>query len=195
MTLMANLRWADGQVNPSGIKTKLFLALKSEIVTHPKVVAAPATPAENVELAGDYEMAAGKTFIDIYSTQGKGKAWWESTGEKDHKMFLNKGSFKYPDISDEAKSMAKQLLNSNVVAVFLLPTGSGIPRAVVIGEEDFDTTVTNNGDSGDAPGTEKGLFFELEAPSFNPLPTYKGAIELPDGSYDCETGVFTPTIP
>lgn len=193
MGLLENLRWADGQANPSGIKTKLFLALKSEIVTHPKVIAAPATAAENVELAGDFEMATGKTFIDIYSTQGKGKVWWESTGEKDHKMFLNKGSFKYPDISDEAKSMAKLLLNSNVVAVYLLPTGSGIPRAVVIGEEDFDTTVTNNGDSGDAPGSEKGLSFELEAPSFNPLPTYKGVIALSDGSYDCETGVFTPT--
>lgn len=193
MTLMANLPWADGQVNPSGIKTKLFLALKSDIATHPKVVAAPASASENVTLAGDFGMVATKTFVEVYSTQGKGKVSWESIGEKDHKMFMNKGSFKFPDISDDAKSVAKSLLNSNVVAVFLMPTGSGVPRAVVIGEEDFDTTVTNKGDSGDAPGSEKGLFFDLEAPSFNPLPTYKGEIVLPDGTYDCETGVFTPT--
>lgn len=189
--LYKSLKWADGQVNPSGIKTRVFYAPKSFIKTHPKVIAAPATPEEHVTLAGDFEMVTGKTFEELYSTQGKGKVSWDSVGEKDHKMFVNKGTFKYPDISDDAKSLAKSTLNSNVVVVALMPHENGV-RAVVIGEEDYDTTVSMKGDSGDAAGSDKGLFFDIEAPSTTPLPSYKGVIKLADGDYDCETGVFTP---
>jgi hypothetical protein len=190
--LYANLGWADGQINPSGIKTRVFFAPKTFIKTHPRIAAAPATAAANVTLAGDFEMETGKTFFELYTTQGKGKVHFDPIGEKDHKMFINKGVFKFPDISDAAKSIAKQFINANVVMVVLLPHESEF-RAVVIGEEDYDTTVTIKGDSGDAPGSEKGLFFEIECPSSTPLPSYKGSIELATGTYDCETGVFTPT--
>jgi len=193
MGIFASLKWLDGQVNPSGIKTRVFWAPKTHILTHPKVIAVPLTASDYVTLAGDYGMAVGKTFFELYSTQGKGKVDFEPIGEKDHKMFVNKGSFSFPDISDDAKSMAKSNINSNVVLVALLPHETEF-RAVVIGEEDWDTTVTFKGTSGDAAGSAKGLTFDIEAPSVNPLPSYKGAIVLPDGTYDCETGVFTPTV-
>lgn len=190
--IYASLKWNDGQINPSGIKTRVFFAPKTHIKTHPKIDDTPSTPSENVTLAGDFEMETGKVFFELYTTQGKGKAHFEPIGEKDHKMFLNKGVFKFPDISDAAKSMAKQTINSNVVMVVLLPHETE-KRAVIIGEEDFDTTVTIRGDTGDAPGSEKGLFFEIECPSTTPLPSYKGIIPLENGTYDCETGIFTPT--
>jgi hypothetical protein len=170
----------------------VFFAPKTFIATHPKVIALPITASDFVTLAGDFVMAVGKTFYELYSTQGKGKVEWEPIGEKDHKMFINKGSFSFPDISDDVKAVAKSLINSNVVLVALLPHETEF-RAVVIGEEDWDTTVTLKGTSGDAPGSAKGLSFDIEAPSVTPLPSYKGAIVTPEGTYDCETGVFTPT--
>ena len=192
MSLYVSLKWNDGQINPSGIKTRVFFAPKTHISEHPKITETPSTADQNVTLDGDYVMQSGKTFFELYSTQGKGKVWSEPIGEKDHKMFVNKGSFKFPDISNEAKSFAKQFLNSNIVMVVLLPHESE-KRAVVIGEEDYDTTVTVNLSSGDAPGSEKGLTVEIEAPSTTPLPSYEGIIVLPNGTYDCSTGVFTPT--
>lgn len=188
----ADLKWTDGQVNPSGIKTRIFIAPKTFITTHPKVVASPTTAAQNVTLDGDYVMASGKTFFEVYSTQGVGKVSWESIGEKDHKMFRNKFTGKFPDISDEAKSVAKSYLNANCVVVVGLPHESE-HRYVVIGEEDFDTTSDYKGDSGDVGGSVKGLFMEVMAESFNPLPSYKGEIKLPTGTFDCATSVFTPT--
>lgn len=188
----AELKWADGKVNPSGIKTRLFVTPKSNIKTFPKVVASPTTAAQNVTLDGDFVMETGKTFFEVYSTQGKGKVSWEAIGEKDHKMFRNKFNGKFPDISDEAKSMAKSYLNANCVVVVGLPHESE-HRYVVIGEEDFDTTVDFKGDSGDVGGSEKGLFMEVTAESFNPLPSYKGEIVLPGGTFDCATSVYTPT--
>ncbi len=193
--LLASLEWADGQINPSGIKTIVYFALKSWIKTFPRIggVLPPATPGENVVVTGDFEMVAGKTFLKLYSTQGKGKLDFEPLGEKDHKMFTNKGVFSFPDIGVAARSVAKQTLNSNVIMIVPMPHETE-KRFIMLGDADYDTTITIKGTSGDKPGSEKGLTFEIEAPGTTPLPGYSGLLVLADGSLDCETGIFTPTV-
>ncbi len=189
---MQSLPWANGQINPSGIKTKIYWAPKSWIKSMPRIAALPASVDENVNVAGDFEMVAGKTFLELYSTQGKGKLTFEAMGEKDHKMFLNKGSFSFPDISAAGRSMAKQTINSNIVMIVVLPHETE-KRYIMLGDDDYDVTVTIKGDSGDKPGSEKGITIEIEVPSTTPLPGYTGQLVLADGVLDCETGVFTPT--
>jgi hypothetical protein len=156
------------------------------------MAAAPATAAENVSLDGDFEMAATKTFMRLYSTQGKGKVTFESIGEKDCKMFMNKGVFKFPDIDNAGKSLAKSSVNANCIFVVPLPHESE-KRYVMLGDDYWDCTVKVTGDSGDEPGSAKGLTIEIEAPATTPLPNYTGILALPDGTLDCATGVFTPT--
>lgn len=107
-------------------------------------------------------------------------------------MFLNKGVFSFPDISDAAKGAAMQMLNSNVVFVVPIPHPTE-KRFVVLGSDDYDVTVKIKGTTGDKPGSAKGLTFEVEAPDALPLPSYQGVLALEGGSLDCETGVFTPT--
>nr|WP_321357193.1 hypothetical protein [uncultured Draconibacterium sp.] len=191
--IFEDLGWADGQINPSGIKNEIFWAPKTSIATFPQPNAAPANGDENASYDGDFGMVAGKTFNRLYSTQGKGKVSWESTGEKDCKMFINKGMFKFPDISNAAKSAAITALNSNIIYVVPLPHPTE-KRFVLIGDEYWDSTTNVNGDSGDAAGSEKGLTIEVEAPGFMPLPSYTGILVLPDGTLDCATGVFTPGV-
>ena len=194
MGLFADMTWPDGQVNPSGIATELFYCPKSDMATgsFPVVAAAPATPGENVQLSGDFEMKAGKTFFRLHSTQGKGELNFEPIGEKECKLFMNKGKFMFPDISDAAKSHAKQSVNSSLIYVAKLPHQSE-KRYVVLGDLDYDSEVKVSGASGGEPGSQKGLTIEVEVPCFTPLPGYTGIIVLPDGSLDCATGVFTPT--
>lgn len=192
--LLTSLDWADGQSNPSGIKTIVYVALKRWIKTWPKPIAIPVDAKDEVILAGDFEMNAGKTFKKLYSTQGNGKCDFEPIGEKDHQMFVNKGMFSFPDISDDAKAAAKQMLNSNCVFVVALPHPSE-KRFILLGTDDYDVTTKVKGTTGDKPGSAKGLTFEVEAPDALPLPSYTGALALEDGSLDCETGVFTPTAP
>ncbi|NQU52431.1 MAG: hypothetical protein HQ522_07815 [Bacteroidetes bacterium] len=191
--IFESLAWADGKINPSGIKNEIFFAPKSDIKTFPPFNAAPANADENVAFNGDYEMQVGKTFQRLYSTQGKGKVDWESIGEKDCKMFMNKGMFKFPDLNNAAKSLAKSCVNANMVFIVPLPHETE-KRYVVLGDDYWDTTVNVKGDSGDAPGSDKGTTVEVEAPSTTPLPNYTGILVLPDGSLDCATGVFTPTV-
>ena len=188
--IFESLEWADGKVNPSGIKTEIYFCPKTDIATFPEIAADPATSSENVSLNGDFEMVAGKTFYRLYSTQGKGKVTFEATGEKDCKMFLNKGTFKFPDIDDAGKSLAKSSVNSNVIFVVPLPHESE-KRFVVLGDSYWDCTVSVSGDSGDEPGSDKGITIEIEAPATTPLPNFTGVLELPDGTLDCATGVFT----
>lgn len=190
--LFKSLEWADGQINPSGIKTIVYYAPKSWIKTFPRIVSPVLTSEENIVVAGDFEMVTGKTFLKLYSTQGKGKVDWEPMGEKDHKMFLNKGSFSFPDIGVDARSTAKQTINSNIVVIVALPHESE-KRFIMIGDADYDVTVTIKGTTGDKPGSEKGITFDIEAPCTTPMPGYAGALPLADGILDCESGVFTPT--
>jgi len=188
--LFESLNWVDGQINPSGIKTTLYYCEKASIASFPKVKTAPATASENVSLEGDFIMAAGKTFKSIYSTQGKGKVSWETLGEKDCKMFKAKGVFKFPDINDAGKSIAKSFVNANCCFVVALPHESEF-RYVVLGDADYDTTCTITGDSGDEPGSAKGITIEIEVPTTTPLANYKGDLVLVDGTLDCATGIFT----
>jgi hypothetical protein len=105
---------------------------------------------------------------------------------------MNKGKIVFPDISDAAKSHAKQSVNSSLVYIAKLPHQSE-KRYVVLGDLDYDTESKISGASGGEPGSQKGLTIEVEVPCFTPLPNYAGDIVLSDGTLDCATGVFTPT--
>jgi hypothetical protein len=192
MGLFTDMGWTDGQVNPSGIATELFYIPKSDIATFPVVAATPATPTANVLLVGDFGLKAGKTWFRLHSTQGKGEVTFEPIGEKECKLFMNKGKIVFPDISDAAKSHAKQSVNSSLVYIAKLPHQSE-KRYVVLGDLDYDTESKISGASGGEPGSQKGLTIEVEVPCFTPLPNYAGDIVLSDGTLDCATGVFTPT--
>ena len=176
--IFESLGWADGKVNPSGIKNEIYFCPKTDIDTFVQMVAAPANTDENVSFDGDFGMAAGKTFLKLYSSQGKGKVTFEAIGEKDCKMFTNKATFKFPDIDNAGKSLAKSAVNANVVFIVPLPHETE-KRFVVLGDEYWDCTVNVTGDSGDAPGSDKGITIEIEAPSTTPLPNYTGVLALP----------------
>lgn len=192
---LANLEWPDGRANPSGIKPIAYMVRKSEIISYPTIPTDASTAAELVTYDGDFTLKAAAKFITIYSTQGKGKVEWEPTGEKDCKGFLNKATLSYPDIDDNAKAVALQTANSNVVCIIPHYVSGGGIRYVVLGSENFDGTITPKGTSGDSFGSAKGLTIEIEAPDFLPLPVYTGLIPTDTGTLNCETGVFTPTAP
>lgn len=192
--IFEDMLWADGKINPSGIATEVYYIPKSHIKTFPEVAAAPATAGENVLLAGDFELVAGKTWHRLHSTQGKGNVTFEKIGEKEHGMVMNKGHFKFPDLDNAAKNLAKNTINASVVFAVKLPHQTE-KRFVILGNVDYDSEVGVNGMSGDEPGSEKGLIIDVEVPDWTPLPNYEGALVLSDGTLDCTTGVFTPTIP
>lgn len=180
---LANINFPIGSVNPSGIKDIVYFIPKEDITAWPTIVdnfqTAPNAKKYTV-YDGDFTLATGKHWIQLYTTQGKGKITFESTGETDCKMFVNKASLSYPKITDDARALAKYAANGDFV--FCIKHDG---KYYIIGSPDYRATISPNGDSGDAPGSSKGIPLEIECPDTTPLPVYEGTLVLSDGSINC----------
>jgi hypothetical protein len=189
--IFGNILWPEGKVNPSGIKSIAYYIPKSDIVSFPGIKNEDAaTVSESVNYDGDFVLKADKHFFSIYSIQGKGSYTSEAMGEKDCKLFTNKVTLSYPDITDEGRNMMKGFVNANILLVIPLPQN----RFVMLGSQDYDVDTAITGTTGDAAGSAKGLTIEVSAPDVTPFPLYKGDLKLEDRVLDCSTGVFTPEI-
>ena len=195
--MQKDLNWSPGRVNPSGIRTNGFFIDKKLITSYPEVPDVANTIDEQITLEGDFVLAPNAFFKRIYTTEGEGKVEFEPIGDPDCEMVNNKCNLSYPDISIEARAFAKGNMNSNTIFIPIVRTsGSNKPTIehIVIGGKEYNSKVTIKGSSGDKAGSKKGITVEVVAPDFTPLPIYKGIIVLEDGTYDCETQIFTPTV-
>ena len=191
LTDLSDIGFPIGSVNPSGIKDTVYAIPKQYIKTWPTIVndlASAASLKKYTVLDGDFELVPGKTWIRIYTTQGKGKITFESQGETDCKMFVNKATLSYPKLTDEGRALAKFSVNGDLIYCV-----KHDGKYFIIGSEDYRTEATPSGDSGDAPGSAKGMPFEISCPDVTPLPVYEGDIVLSNGTLDCSDGSFTPS--
>ena len=188
---LGNLDFAIGGINPSGIGATIYRIAKKDITAWPTINddpnAATGTVASLSKYSGNFTLAESAVWDKLYSTQGKGKATFEVTGEVDCKMYTNKASLSFPDLTAEALAFCKAAANGDYV--FIVKAAG---RFHVIGSPDYRCTISPTGDSGDAAGSAKGVTFEVECPDVTPLPIYVGTLELADGELDCSDGSFTP---
>lgn len=187
---LGNLDFKVGGINPSGIGATIYRIAKDAIKQWPSIVDDPTGDGQVSALstyAGDFILQSGKVWDKLYSTQGKGKATYETIGETDCKQFTNKASLSYPDNTAEALAFAKAAANGDFV--FIVKAAG---RFHVIGSPDYRTVITTSGDTGDAAGSAKGTTFEVECPDVTPIPLYVGKLILADGEVDCSDGTFSP---
>lgn len=188
---LGNLDWPNGKVNPSGIVPIAYRIPRAHITAWPTISDdsnVAATIGAFVNYLGDFVLAAGKKWETLYSTYGKGKATFEPVGERDARMYVNKGTLSFPDVTDEVRAYAKMAANGDYVYLIHTPNG----RYHVIGNESYPVQTSLSGDTGDAAGSAKGVTISLECSDVTPLPLYKGDLVTAAGSLDIETGVFTP---
>ena len=187
---LGNLDFAIGGINPSGIGATIYRIAKRDIAAWPTIVDDPTATGQVSTLssyAGNFTLVTDAVWDKLYSTQGKGKVTFEVTGEVDCKMYTNKASLSFPDLTAEALAFCKAAANGDYV--FIVKAAG---RFHVIGSPDYRCTISPTGDSGDAAGSAKGVTFEVECPDVTPLPIYVGTLELADGELDCSDGSFTP---
>jgi hypothetical protein len=187
---LGNLDFAIGGINPSGIGATIYRVAKRDIASWPTIVDDPTATGQVSTLssyAGNFTLVTDAVWDKLYSTQGKGKVTFEVTGEVDCKMYTNKASLSFPDLTAEALAFCKAAANGDYV--FIVKAAG---RFHVIGSPDYRCTISPTGDSGDAAGSAKGVTFEVECPDVTPLPIYVGTLELADGELDCSDGSFTP---
>ena len=184
---MNDISFKPGSVNPSGIGDEVYYIAKQFIRRWPTIADDFEAIMEGryVEYDGNIELQPGRTWKLLYSTQGKGKISWDYQGEIDCKVVINKATFSFPKLTNEARAFAKFASNGDFV--FCVKHDG---RYYIIGSPDYRATVTPNGDSGDAPGSAKGITVEVECPDTTPLPTYTGMIYMEDGVLFCNTDTF-----
>ena len=189
---LGNLDFNVGGINPSGIGVTVYRVAKKDITSWPTVNDDPNAGSGDGEslskMVGDFTLAPGKVWDKIYSTQGKGKATFETIGETDCMMVNNKLTISHPDLTAAALGFSKAALNGDFVYIT-----KSAGRYHVIGSKDYRTVTQPAGDTGDAAGSAKGCTIEITAPDVTPLPIYEGVIAMADGSLDCATDTFTPS--
>lgn len=189
---LGNLDFNIGGINPSGIGVTVYRVAKKDITSWPTVNDDPNAGSGDAEslskMVGDFTLAAGKVWYKIYSTQGKGKATFETIGETDCIMVNNKLTISHPDLTAAALGFSKAAMNGDFVYIT-----KSAGRYHVIGSKDYRTVTQPAGDTGDAAGSAKGCTIEITAPDVTPLPIYEGVIAMADGSLDCATDTFTPS--
>ena len=185
---MNDILFNIGSVNPSGIGDEVYFIPKKYIKGWPFIeddFERYITTGHYAEYDGSFELLSGCYWTRLYSTQGKGKISWDFVGEADCKVVVNKASLSYPKLNTEITAFSK--FSSNGDFVFVVKHDG---QYHVIGSRDYRATLTPNGDSGDAPGSAKGVTVEIESPDTTPLPNYTGTIVLSDGILDCNTDTF-----
>lgn len=183
-----DIKYQLGSVNPSGIGDQVFYIAKRNILAWPTItdnILDALMDNGYVQFNGNFILPPGAVWHRIYNTQGKGKVSWEYTGETDCKVVVNKATLPYPKITDEARAFAKFAANGDFV--FCIKHDK---KYYIIGSKDYRAIITPNGDSGDAPGSAKGMTVDVESPDATPLPVYTGKLYFADGSLDCETDTF-----
>lgn len=195
---LSNVPFTIGQANGSGIGKYVYFVAASDIEAWPTItdnIQDAASAAAYIGYTGNFTLKEGALFIRIYNTQGEGVLSAEATGERDSKMYLNKLSFRFPKLTQEAAVLSDAVVNGDGV---FIAWHDGAYR--VVGHSHYRCDVTPNVTSGDAAGSSKGVTFEAECPDYKALPIYAGKIQFApdegdeDHDYyelDCATDTIT----
>lgn len=186
---LSNIDFKVGSVNPSGIFHEVYFIEKRLIHGWPPITddIYSALLCDECVQYGDgvndnFILAPKANWNLLYTTQGKGKITWDIQGEIDCKTIVNHASLYFPKITEKARAFAKLAANGDFV--FIVRHND---QYYVIGNHDYRAVVNIAGDSGDLPGSSKGITVDIECPDTTPLPTYIGTLNLKNGVLNCKT--------
>ncbi len=173
MSNFDNMDWEDGQVSVPGIYPEMYYIPKSVITAWPQFAVAPATPSEEVTLAGDFTLDGTSTFKKINCIAVKSQPTSEPQGEVRCVSNLNKLKVVISLTEEKATAFCKLANNTDIVYIFQ-ERDSGKYR--VVGSEKFSILTKATMDIGSSPSGERGVTIEVEASDVAPFPFYDGAI-------------------
>lgn len=191
--LYNSLAWCTGRRVLPGIRKRLYYIPKSDIVKWPVLPNAPEKDgniSEIVTYKGDFTLAADAKWRYIEVVTGESPVSSEAQGEMPSQTSLNKGTFKYPSIEEEATAFAKQANNDDLVYCYQSAGG----RYRIIGNEMYLTTTKVKQEHGATVTDKAGTTIETECTDLCPPPFYTGKLLTEEGELDCSTGELTSPI-
>ena len=188
--LYKSLRFCQGKTVLPGIRNRVYVIPKRDIVTWPSLPAEASTDmSEIATYSGSFVLATGKKWARIDLVSNKGQITYEVQGEKPSRTFLNKCTLTHPEGSAAALGFARQAAADDLV--FLIQQRDGKFR--VLGCEAFETDTKPQGDTGEGVTGESSAALEIEATDVCPAPYYVGTIETAEeDDGDINAGAASP---
>jgi len=177
-SLAASLKWCPGKAAYPGMRGRLYVIDKKDIVAWPQ----PATDAlgrvTSGTLVGNFTIATDRTWKAIDILVDKSTVTSEAQGEAPSQTQLNKATLVHPATDEIATAAAGWLNNSDLV--FIIQDMDGKFR--VIGNDKWNTKVTMSQDLGQGAAGNAATTINIEATDVMPAPFYTGPIVTEDGT-------------
>lgn len=164
--VFANLKWATGQNNMGGYKSRL-LFVPAEVAATVPTVPAPDAAADNTELVtadGAFTFAEGSTLkqpIYLYSTDGEVEYKAEAQGETDGISFKPTLSFFFP--GNTPGMHAFNALVKNTPGYYIFEDVDG--RQMILGQPGLPASTSPSFNGGKARGDRRGTTYTATADS------------------------------
>lgn len=174
MDLSNDVIFVDGQDNMGGIKKLAYIGFVGDFTTIQTPADSPATYADKITISEAHVLASGKKTIALYVMYDKSGVESPTAGGRKQKSFKPKVTLMYPGNDAEIIGFTSIIKNADML-VFVEPMDGG--DFIQIGSADLPATVdTATVKTGNAPDGEKGVTFDIVAPSNDPYYIYTAAI-------------------
>lgn len=175
-----SLDWCEGQINLPGLRKKVFVTSKSNIVkwpTRPTVLATGETMGKLATYVGNFELAASKVWQSMDIIVERSPATAEVQGTKPSKTYLNQVVLVVPNVDAESAGLSQVAANGDLV--YLVQDKPG--RFRVLGNDMYPTNTDVAMALGGAATDEMGTTITASCTDTCHMPFYEGEIETADG--------------
>lgn len=180
-SLYEGLEWCQGTPVLPGIRSAVYYAPKKDILAWPTLPAATGDPDQHMAnlatLVGNFTLAADTVWRKLDIVDKSSSISSEAQGDQPCITSLNKATFLYPGILEQATGFARQANADDLVFIVFGKEG----KARVLGNEMFQTTTKVSQASGSQPTDSAGTTIEVEVTDVCPPAFYPGVITTADG--------------
>lgn len=181
-SLYEGLDWCQGTPVLPGIRGTVYYIPKRDIVAWPTLPDVTGDASQHMAnlatYAGNFTLAADKTFKKLDVVDKSSNISSEAQGEQPCITSLNKATFLHPGTKEQATGFARQANSDDLVYIVFEKDG----KARVLGNKMFQTSTKVSQASGSQPTDEAGTTIEVEVTDVCPAPFYPGDIVTDDGT-------------
>lgn len=174
LDILTDMVYPDGQDNMAGVAKDAFIGIVSDFATIAKPIAVPVAIGDGVKIVTAHVLKATKKTFKFFVMYEKSGVESPMVGQRKSKSWKPKFKLFYPGGDAVAMDILSLLQNVDIIAWATPLDGVGLLQ---IGSEELPATiVAGSVKTGEGPEGEKGISFEVEAPSRKPYYLYTAAL-------------------
>lgn len=174
LELLTDITYQDGKDNMAGVTKDAFIGIVSHFSSIAKPIANPVALGDGVKIPTAHVLATGKKTYRVFNMYEKSGVESTKVGQRKSGSWKPKGKYFYPGTDAEIIDFVALILNSDLLAFQTPMDEAGM---IQIGSEALPAyVITGSVKTGEGPEGEKGVMFEVEAPSRRAWYIYTAAL-------------------